>query len=163
MKPRNAHRLTPVPWVLAALLGASLPAAGQVTFYTTDDYDEESASEDMAVSCKDVWLSSNTVGASCNKKSGSSGIADNRTTLDLTTVVYCKDDQGLANTIITWGSGTSSFSMSDVSVGLDSTGDEYVPKATCKNAGGAQGPAAGLVLSDTTNGLKNNNGGLAKR
>ena len=38
-----------------------------------------------------------------------------------------------------------------------------VMAATCKNAGGAQGPAAGLVLSDTTNGLKNNNGSLAKR
>ena len=148
--------------LLSTLLAAPVQAS-TITFYTTDDYDAQSTSEDMAVSCKNMFLNGQTIGASCNKKTTSGSIAPHSTTLDLTTVAYCKDDQGLANTVITWGSGTSSFSMTGVTIGLDSVGDEYVFTATCKNTAGAQGPAAGLVLSDTTNGLKNNDGSLAKR
>ena len=162
MTTRNVALLASL-LLLSTLLAAGAHGSSTTTFYTTDDYYAKSTSEDMAVSCKDAWVTGTTVGAFCNKKSGSSGIANNRTTLDLTTVAYCKDDQGLANTVITWGSGTSSFSMTGVTMGLDSVGDEYVVLATCKNADGAQGPKKGLVVSHTTNGLKNNNGNLAKR
>ena len=138
-------------------------------------YTEGSTDGDIAKSCKDlsVGLSTGVLSATCNKAVSDTGddstpatgtVTTSATTLDLDDVIHCpvvKNSDGLASSVLAWGTALST--PGDWQLSVSSLGADYIVEAKCTTATGCVFGGSKLDLGDTTNGLKNDAGSLAKR
>ena len=165
---------TSITGILAAVATALIltTAPALATSITTNDYSATSVSEDIAESCKGVSISTTgntnpTVSAACNKKDSNGDVVTNSTTLNLGSHIWCSG-KGVIGTF-TWGQPPANtiarWYPVSWAVELDSTGDNYTVTAKCADSLKIKPTTAKqeLDLGDTTNGLKNDSGSLAKR
>ena len=131
---------------------------------TTNTYKASSTSEDIRVSCKNFEIKpivsvspTATVQAECNKTLDNGTVDAVSTTLDMLTYAKCTDGNRVA-----WGTGSSDAELVGPFILLTSTGNSYVFGAYCLDDGTRYGPS-GVDIGDTTSGLKNDAGSLAKR
>ena len=153
---------------VAVLAGFALAASGslaQTSSVTTNTYDANSTSEDIRVSCKDLSVNSQgTLSAKCNKQNDSTApqaVSAVSTTISMSTYVNCRSN-GRGGYRPQWGAAVSEAQTVDPVIVLNSTGSTYYYGAYCLVGSQKTGPS-GPDIGDTTNGLKNNGGSLAKR
>ena len=157
--------------VLAGLmLGASGVLAQQqdpTTAKTTNTYDADSTSEDIRLSCKDLTAKATAVGAvtvvgECNKANSDGAVSAVSTIINISNHAGCHKTRGRGYRV-DWGTGSSSATMFDGFILLTSTGKSYVFGAYCRDATLTKDGPSGMDIGETTNGLKNDAGSLAKR
>ena len=95
-------------------------------------------------------------------------VTTNATTLDLDDVIHCpvvKTSDGLASSVLTWGTALSSPAATPVDwqLSVSSQGSDYIVEAKCTTTTGYTFDGSKLDLGDTTHGLENDAGSLAKR
>ena len=153
--------------VIATMLaGLSLATAGasaqSSTSVTTNSYSASSTAEDMRASCKKVWVrSGGTLYAKCNKADDTGSVSAVSTTLDMPKYANCRAS-GRSYTV-QWGAGVTGITTTSPEIVLSSTGDTYVLEASCKDRDGNKWGPSELDIGDTSDGLKNDKGSLAKR
>ena len=151
---------------LAVAVGST--ATAQMNTVTTNNYSKTSTSGDIARSCKEFWVAggSGVIEAKCNTGPSDDKMSAITTTYDADNAIYCPENLQGGQTVIAWGSQSSSdvYEPTSWSISLNSTGGDYIIKAVCDHTGsGTTQDASTLDLGDTTSGLKNNDGKLAKR
>ena len=154
------NRKAAVVAILAALtVGATGQASG--TPVTTNSYSATSTSEDIRASCKEVSVDSQaTLSAKCNKEDDSGRVSAVSTTIYMPNHVGCQaSGRGYR---VKWGAASANMTLVDPLVLLTSTGSSYVFGGYCDANGEKMGPS-GEDIGDTTDGLKNDSGSLAKR
>ena len=154
------NRKAAVVAILAALtVGATGQASG--TPVTTNSYSATSTSEDIRASCKEVSVDSQaTLSAKCNKEDDSGRVSAVSTTIYMPNHVGCQaSGRGYR---VKWGAASANITLVDPLVLLTSTGSSYIFGGYCDANGEKMGPS-GEDIGDTTDGLKNDSGSLAKR
>ena len=148
--------------VAAFALALAAPVATLASTVTTSGYDQDSTSEDIAVSCRALQIGSSNgvLSGECNKTS-SGAVSPHNTSIDLDDVIYC--EMATSGPALAWGTTSYDGSITGWSVSTDSVGDDYVVSGKCAMTGADTTPTTYLDIGDTTNGLKNSDGGLAKR
>ena len=145
----------------AAILALLAPAPAGAASVTTNTYSASSTSDDIAYSCQNVEISSAlVVSANCNTSTGT-----NSTTLDISSHVTCMTTTFNSQTIhvVIWGTETWDGTISNPVIQLDSTGKIYDFAATCLPTGSTTSVRSVTAIDDTSIGLKNDSGDLAKR
>lgn len=158
------NRKAAVVAVLAALTvgatGLLAPASG--TSVTTNTYSATSTSEDIRASCKELSVDSQaTLSAKCNKEDDSGVVSAVSTTIDMLTYANCQaTGRGYR---VKWGAASANVTLVDPLLLLTSTGSSYVFGGYCVDANNVKTGPSGEDIGDTTDGLKNDAGSLAKR
>ena len=148
--------------VAAFALALTAPVATLASTVTTSGYDQDSTSEDIAVSCRALQIGSSNgvLSGECNKTS-SGAVSPDSTSIDLDDVIYCV--MATSGPALAWGTTSYDGSIAGWSVSTDSVGDDYVVSGKCAMTGADTTPTTYLDIGDTTNGLKNSDGDLEKR
>ena len=144
-----------------SLLSLSALADSKIT---TNVYSSTSTSDDIALSCYDFIIGATTgvVYAMCNKDT-SGTVAGAATRIDLDDVIACSVGSDGAKLAFGSWSSDNPGTIESWSLTLDSTGDDYVVQGACAMTGASDKPTSTLELSDTTDGLENDAGGLDGR
>ena len=156
------NRKAAVVAMLAAFtVGATGPLAQAGTSVTTNSYSAASTSEDIRASCKEVSVDSQaTLSAKCNKEDNNGRVSAVSTTIYMPNHVGCQaSGRGYR---VKWGAASANITLVDPLVLLTSTGSSYIFGGYCDANGEKMGPS-GEDIGDTTDGLKNDSGSLAKR
>ena len=155
--------LLSIAFALAAPLGASAQTLVKVT---TTVYSASSLSEDIALSCKLGHISTGTtIKFNCNAEIDGTRVVTT-TTQNIDSYVAClQSTAGVLSLAWSTANDPTGVTFEDLSVTLDSTGDDYLLEADCTSTvtGVNTLNDARLDLSDTTSGFKNSGGGLVKR
>ena len=160
--------------LLATVAFAAIATTATASSVTTNEYYANSVSEDIADSCKDLSVASSTgvVSATCNhyRSSHSDEVDTTDSTYDVDNAVYCKcDNNGQTSASLAWGTGAGActihtFYANDWSLGTSSDGKNYILSGKCtRTSNSSWETTTSLDLGDTSNGLKNDKGSLAKR
>ena len=150
--------------MLAGLtLGASGALAQSSSSLTTSTYNARSTAKDIRASCKELSMSSQgTLSAKCNKRLGTGAVSAVSTTISMPTYASCRSN-GRGGYRVLWGSPAANVQMVDPLVLLTSTGSSYVFGAYCVDANNVRTGPSGIDIGETTDGLENDAGSLAKR
>ena len=144
-----------------SLLSTPVLASSKVS---TNVYSSTSTSDDIALSCNDFIIGATTgvVYAMCNKKTDGT-VSRAATRIDLDDEIACEVKTD--GTVLVFGSWSADNpgSIESWSISTDSTGDDYVVSGACALDGEEDKPTSSLELSDTTDGLENDAGGLDGR
>ena len=167
---RSTHQSPALAAVLLAALAVPLAApASATTGVTTSGYTANDTSQDIAVSCKNGKISTGTtVQFNCNAVIDGNDVVTT-TSQDIDSFVACiKSSEGVLT--LEWSNALqpAGVSFTNLSIVLDSVGDDYHLQADCLDSDPAITDLvdAELDIGDTTNGFYNNgaNGqGLLKR
>ena len=159
-----------IPALIASALALlfSVEAAAQLNTVTTNEYYNRSTSGDIAESCELFWVAGGTgvISAECNSASSDDHISSIGTTYDADDAIYCPENLQGGQTVIAWGSQSSSdvYVPKTWQISLSSDGKNYIISGVCDHTGsGTTQDRSKLDLGDTSSGLKNNNGALQKR
>lgn len=150
--------------IAAMLAGLTLGAAGASaqSTVTTNSYSTSSTAEDIRASCKEVWVrSGGLLYAKCNKQDDSGAVSAVSTTIRMPKHANCRTS-GDGYTV-QWGPPVTGIKTVSPEITLSSTGNTYILKASCQDADKNKWGPSELDIGDTTDGLENDEGSLAKR
>ena len=151
-------------WMTAAVVAAGLAVAGAAGAddVTTNTYDETSTSDNIALSCAELDVSSDELSAKCNR-SVDGEVTQVEADFDIKNAIICVRslDGGWE---FAWKGAATPVGVTPARLDVDvsSNGEHYLLEGKCQTSQLIL-DAIGLVLDDTNNGLENDDGALARR
>ena len=153
--------------IVAMLAGLTLGANGALAqrsldAVTTNTYSASSTAEDISASCKEMaQRSGGELSAYCNKADSGGDVSAVWTTLSMPKYANCRTS-GDGYTM-QWGEQLAGIKPVAPKILLSSTGHTYLLQAGCEDGDGNSWAPTMLDIGDTTDGLENDAGSLAKR